>query len=221
MEIMKNAVAVLVVVSMVAFSSPVFAQYGSDKGGKDNAMQGSDKMMDKGSMPGMDEATMAKMKEFSTPGEGHRVLDPLVGQWQYAMKWWMTADATPQESTGSSQAKWILDGHFLQEDVTGMSMGQPFTGMGVTGYDNLKKKYDSIWLDNMGTGMMISDGSYDAANKTLTFKGTFSCPIENGPRTSRGVLKITGDDSHTYEMYMTDKDGKEFKAMEITYTRMK
>ena len=40
-------------------------------------------------------------------------------------------------------------------------MGMSFEGMGVTGYDNLKGKYDTIWMDNMASGMMHGTGSFD------------------------------------------------------------
>ena len=171
--------------------------------------------------PGMDEATMAKIKEYSTPNDNHKVLDHFVGSWDYSMKWWMSPDAPPEESTGTSEVKSIFGGRFIEETVNGTSMGQPFEGRGVTGFDNVKKEYTATWMDNMATGIMTSSGTYDPATKILTEKGSFSCPIKNGPMAYRGVLKIIDDNKHVYEMYNTDKDGKEVKAMELTYTRKK
>ena len=43
-----------------------------------------------------------------------------------------------------------------------------FKGMGVEGYDNVKKKFVSSWIDNMGTGIQFSEGTYDPATKTFT-----------------------------------------------------
>ena len=45
----------------------------------------------------------------------------------------------------------------------------PFEGMGIVGYDNLLKKFVSVWIDNMGTGLMPGTGTYDAATKTYTY----------------------------------------------------
>ena len=173
---------------------------------------GGDKMM-------MDEEVMKKWQEYSTPGEGHAALNPLVGNWDYTMKHWMSADASAEESTGTSESKWILGGRFVEQFVNGTAMGQPFEGRGIVGYDNSKKAYDSIWLDNMSTGLMTSSAAYDSATKVLEEKGSFFCPMINGQRTFRAVTKITDDNSHIYEMYMTDEKGVEFKAMEINYKR--
>ena len=35
-------------------------------------------------------------------------------------------------------------------------MGMPFNGLSLEGYDNAKKEFTSIWIDNMGTGTSIS-----------------------------------------------------------------
>ncbi|MGB7291306.1 MAG: DUF1579 family protein, partial [Thermodesulfobacteriota bacterium] len=48
------------------------------------------------------DAMMEKWKEFSTPNEIHKVLDTLVGAWDYTIKWWMSPDAKPEESAGTS-----------------------------------------------------------------------------------------------------------------------
>ena len=37
--------------------------------------------------------------------------------------------------------------------------------------------------------------------------------------TYRGVIKIVDDKTYTYEVYSNGEDGKEYKGMEITYTR--
>jgi len=39
-------------------------------------------------------------------------------------------------------------------------MGMPFEGMGLDGYDNASKEYISIWIDNMGTGIMYMKGKW-------------------------------------------------------------
>ena len=164
------------------------------------------------------EAMMAKWKEFATPGDNHKVLDALVGNWNHIVKWWMSADGEPEESTGNSKLRWIMGGRFLQQTAEGTSKGQPFEGMGIFGYDNGKKEYNSIWFDNMGTGFMNSTGQYDANSKTLTEEGHFTCPFR-GQTPFRGVVTIKGNNLYTYEMYAPDMNGKEYRAMEITYTR--
>ena len=48
----------------------------------------------------------------------------------------------------------ILGGRYLEQRYEGTMMGQPFSGIGVTGFDNYKKKFVSTWVDSMGTAIM-------------------------------------------------------------------
>ena len=100
--------------------------------------------------------------------------------------------------------------------------GQPFEGLGFLGYDKMKKEYVSIWMDNMSTGIFSGSGQYDAATKTITETGTFSCPA-TGEKNMwyRSEWKFVSNDQNTFSMFMKDKDGKEFKSMEIVYKRAK
>lgn len=165
-----------------------------------------------------EEELMAKMKEYATPNENHKALEAFVGSWDYSLKMWKSPDKEPEVSSGSSEAKWILDGRFVEQTATGTAHGMPFEGRGILGYDNAKKEFISSWIDNMGTGMMLTTGTYDAATKTFTEKGSMVCPVM-GQMSFRSEIKIVDDNTHTYEMYMTTPDGGEAKALEITYTR--
>jgi hypothetical protein len=166
------------------------------------------------------DSEMEKWKEYATPSENHKVLDAFVGNWDYTVKWWSSPNSEPEISQGTSEVKWIMGGRFLEQIAQGTSMGQPFEGMGITGYDNAKKEYASMWIDNMGTGLMTSSGKYDPSTKTFEEKGKFTQP-KMGETTFKGVTKIIDDDKFVYEIYTKDKDWKEYKALEIVYTRKK
>ena len=43
---------------------------------------------------------MAMMMELAKPGDNHKLLEGVVGKWSYAVKFWMSPDAPPSESTG-------------------------------------------------------------------------------------------------------------------------
>jgi len=163
---------------------------------------------------------MAKWIEYATPAEGHKVLEQLVGSWDYSLKYWSSPDAPPEESTGTNDVKWILGGRFLEMKVSGTAMGEPFEGMGILGYDNAKKEYVNTWLDNMGTGIMSSAGTYDPETKTMTEMGTYTDPMA-GEQKFKGVTKFIDSDNFTYEMFTYTPDGNEFQNMEIKYTRKK
>lgn len=173
-----------------------------------------------GNMEQMRAKYMKKWQEYATPGEGHKVLEQLAGNWDYSLKYWSSSDAPPEESTGTNNVKWILGNRFLEMDVKGTSMGQPFEGMGILGYDNAKKEYVNTWIDNMGTGVMNATGTYDPETKTLTETGTYTDPM-SGQQTFKGVTKFIDADNISYEMYISGSDQPERRVMIIHYTRMK
>src|SRR5438093_365602 len=111
---------------------------------------------------------MAMMTEMAKLGENHKLLGHGVGTWAYTVKMWMNPSAAPSESSGSAVVKPIMDGRYLVSDHIGkMQMPGPdgkmtdleFKGMAIEGYDNAKKKFVSSWVDNMGTGIMNSEGT--------------------------------------------------------------
>jgi hypothetical protein len=164
---------------------------------------------------------MKKWMEYSTPKESHKALEPLVGSWKFTSKMWESAKAKPEESTGTSSMKMVLGGRFLHQEVKGQAMGQPFEGLGYVGYNNLEKRYETVWLDSMGTGMMRGTGSFDAKTKTLKDSGEYTCPFSaDKTRDYKSEWKILDKNSLHYTMWGPDIDtGKEFKQMEIVYKR--
>ena len=164
------------------------------------------------------QAMMQVYEKLAIPGEPHKLLASMAGNWATKTKSWMDPSKPPMESTGSCEQKMLLDGRFLQQECTGDMMGQPFTGIGVSGYDNHTKKYVSTWMDSMGTGIYFFEGSASADGKTITQESAYDDPIE-GHMKLRGVTKIVDNNTQIFEMYGTGKSGNEAKMMEITYTR--
>ena len=164
------------------------------------------------------QAMMDTYKKLATPGEPHKQLASLAGSWTTKTKSWMEPDKPPMESTGTCEDKTLLDGRFLRQECIGEMMGQPYTGIGVHGYDNLTKKYVTTWMDSMGTGIFVMDGTASADGKTITLHGSHPDPM-GGVMKHRAVWKFVDANTQTFEMYHAGKDGKDMKMMEITYTR--
>jgi len=168
------------------------------------------------------EAMMAAAKLAGSPGEGHKALEPFVGTWTYTMEWRLSPDAPPQQMSGKSVNTLVFDGRFLKQEVQGDATPDfpAFGGLGFTGYDNIRKEYQSVWLDNMGTGLMMSTGQRDPATGTIAEQGDFSCPMTGeAHRKFRAVWKAVDPQHNIYESYSYAPDGREFKSMEIRYTR--
>jgi hypothetical protein len=168
------------------------------------------------------QAMMEAYQKLATPSEPHKQFANLVGSWTTTTKEWMEPGKPPTESTGSVEMKMLLDGRFLQQEFAGNMMGQPYSGIGISGYDNLRKRYVSTWIDSMGTGIFMMEGTASPDGKTITLKGQHA-ELGGGQMSHRAVWKIVDANTQTFEMYGSHghgKDhGKEMKMMEIVYTR--
>jgi hypothetical protein len=166
------------------------------------------------------QAAMETYKKLAMPGEQHQVLASLAGSWTTRTKSWMEPGKPPTESTGSCEEKMLVDGRFLQQECTGEMMGHPFTGVGLTGYDNYTKKYTSTWMDSMGTGIFVMEGTGSSDGKTVKLAGSHKDPIE-GLMKHHAVWKIVDANTQVFELWGTGKhsNGKDMKMMEITYNR--
>ena len=171
----------------------------------------------------VDSATMMKgWMENMTPGPQHAMLAKSEGTWDAETIMWMEPGAPPMTSKGTAVNKMILGGRYLQFNFKGQMMGQPFEGTGTTGYDNTKKVFTNTWIDNMGTTPMMMEGTWDDATKTITSKGKMVCSANGKEIEMKEVFKIVDDNTQVMEMYGPDmKTGKEYKTMEIKYTRKK
>ncbi len=171
--------------------------------------------------PPDEKAMMEAMMKAATPGEPHKKLDSMIGTWDTRVTMWMDPSKPSQESTGTSENRWVLGNRYVQQTFEGTFMGQPFSGIGYTGYDNITKKYTGVWMDTGTTSMMNMTGKADAAGKVMTFSGTMPDPMTGKACKLTSKVTVADNDHHTMEMWGPDSSGKVYKMMEITYVRKK
>ena len=171
---------------------------------------------------------MKQMMELSKTNENHKILGEMAGTFNYTVKMWMDPSGKPTESTGLAVRKMIMDGRYLHGEYSGKfkmpnAEGKitemPFKGNSLDAYDNVKKKFISAWIDNMGTGIMLSEGTYDAATKSFTYTGEYEA-MPGMKSKVREVITMTDKDHHSMQYY-EDRGQGEMKSMEITYSRKK
>lgn len=170
----------------------------------------------------MDSATIAKNWEvYMTPTDVHKMMASWDGKWNGTVSMWHSAGATPEISQESTTNSMLMGGRYQQGVHVGTMMGQPFEGRSLLAYDNAKRTFTSTWIDNMGTGVMVVEGPWDESTKSMTLKGTSVDPSAGTGKEVpvREVYKIIDDKTHLMEMYGNGPDGKEFKMMEIKYSR--
>jgi len=179
---------------------------------------------DKADAPKMDPqmaAAWERAAKAGTPGAPHKALEPLVGEWTCEVKTWMSPEAPPMESKGTSKTTWILNGRFVHEEFSGDMGGQAFKGMGMYGYDNTKQKYVITWVDDMTTAIFTAEGVAQDGGKAFAFMGKMYCaPTDEHDRPVMHVIRIISNDKHVMEM-SDPRLGDKGRMMEITYTRKK
>ncbi|WP_143883050.1 DUF1579 domain-containing protein [Chryseobacterium binzhouense] len=170
----------------------------------------------------VDSATATKAwMDYATPGEIHKMLAKSDGNWTGETTMWMEDGGQPITSKSEATNKMMFDGRYQMSSHKGNMMGMPFEGMSILAYDNSKKKFVSTWIDNMGTGIMNMEGDWNPSTKSIEFKGKMTDPSRSGKDCNvREVFTFVDDNTQKMEMYGPDsKTGKEFKTMEIKFTK--
>jgi hypothetical protein len=157
------------------------------------------------------DAAMAMPK----PGPEHGHLKTAEGTWD------ATIEMAGQPAVkGTSVMKVGMNGFWLVDHFTCDWNGMPFEGHGGTGYDPIKKKYVSTWIDNASPSLTVTEGTFNPQTKTLSMTG-------DGYNDKGEKVKVRTETIHkdansvVFEMFQKGADGKEAKVMTITYVRSK
>jgi hypothetical protein len=156
-------------------------------------------------------SALAMAQEAAKLGPEHDILKKLTGKWE------ATVQFGNQESKGTMSYHQILDGRWLESSFKGEFQGQKFEGKGLDGYDPMKKKFVSVWIDSMAPSPLVLEGTYDADKKTMTMEGTG--PGQDGkPVKQKEVTTWQDDDTAVMKFYQGDDSNA---MMTITYKRVK
>jgi hypothetical protein len=164
---------------------------------------------------------MKKWMDYMTPSDVHKEMAKWDGEWTEDIQMWMAPGAPPQSMQATCVNKMVLGGRYQESKTTGNFMGMPFEGISRTGWDNARKVLVNTWVDNMGTGMIYMEGSWNEATKSAEFKGKSTDPMTGKLTDIRQVMKIVDDNTQVMEQYSTPAGGKEYKSLEIKFTRKK
>lgn len=170
----------------------------------------------------MDSAAMEKAwQEYATPGDMHKMLADEVGSWTEDVTMWYGPDAKPITNKMTAEIKMAFGGRYQVANHKGSFMGMPFEGTSTVAFNNASQKFSQTWMDNMATGIMYMDGTYDEATKTISFSGECVDPMTKKPKKMRQTYAVVDKDTRKMESFDTTPDGKEYKSMEIVMKRKK
>jgi hypothetical protein len=153
------------------------------------------------------------------PGPVHNRLNRLVGNWDVALQY--TLGDKQHAGKATCEAKWILEGRFVQQDYQSRFQGKPFHVLQLLGYDNQRRKTIEIMMDNLGTGLMHNEGSISDDGKVISNLGEGLDPLTSKPYKLRTVTTIVDNDHFTLEWFRTNVGAKEEKVVRMAHTRTK
>ncbi len=216
---MKKTAYLIFAASLLLFSC---SNNGDNKTAGSDSTNKKEVAKDDAKAPPMDSATMMKnWQAYMTPGDVHKMMASWDGTWTSDITMWEKPGAPPTKSTGTTVNKMVLGGRYQESVNTGMMMGMPFEGHGTLGYDNLRKVFENTWEDNMGTGIIKMSGPWDAATKSVTLTGKEMNPMSGTETDMKETFTVVDDNTQMLAMFGPGPDGKEYKMMEIKFTRKK
>lgn len=169
--------------------------------------------------PGWTEADMQACIIAGTPGQPHAELLTQAGVWEGTGQMWMGPGSEPMAFDCTMTVTPMMDGRYIKTQMAGDMPGMgPYTGLGISGYDNVAARHVSIWVDNHSTGIMRGTGD-QSADGTLTWAYEHMCPVTRKPTVMREIERIDGN-KRTLEMHGKDpKSGVEYKIMAFELAR--
>ena len=156
-----------------------------------------------------------QMPPLPKPGPEHAVFKDVAGTWDAKVETFTMPGAPPAVSSGTETSRVGCGGLCLISDFKGsFVMGPPstpatpFEGHGTETYDVGTKKYVGSWVDSMSTGLSTTEGTHDAATRTMN--GWITGPDLTGKVSKmRSTATMKDNNTRVFSMYNVGPDGKE------------
>lgn len=136
------------------------------------------------------------------------------GVWRASVEVRPAPGAPVQNSEGTMVAR--MCGPWLVNDFKNETSG--FEGHGIYGWDSVTEKYVGTWVDPMRRGLIVMEGRWDQAARTMSFVGEMKRPDGSHMRW-REVTERPAADERVFRSYVAGPDGEEFEVMTVRYRR--
>ncbi len=159
---------------------------------------------------------------LAEPGDGHEVLEALVGTWEGKGSIWDSPESDPIPITATVERHWVLGGRFLREEISVHSEdGEVFEALGFIGFNNEAAQYELLTIDNTSTAMLLETGKFHPDSKKLMIRGSFRDPATGFVIDRRVEMDLSKEGRISVVGYTTNEEGREFKSLEGAVARLK
>jgi hypothetical protein len=182
------------------------------------------------------EKAAQRLIQSRRPGEHRRSLSVLIGNWKTTWKIWQKPGSEPDLSSGTTRFTWGRNRRYVQGNFAGAVKGAvagrqgpphdiPYTGVFTLEYDQSALQYTSTWTNSLEPTKINSNGiamaTAAARINKIELRGTCECQTGGVEQAFRSVMDISNPDRIIEEGFTFDSGGREFKATEVIYTRIK
>lgn len=143
-------------------------------------------------------------------------LKKYTGTWKAAVTMWMMPSDPPMVDTLVVQNEMMMNDLFFTSKYSGTMMMMNYEAVRTIGYDVVKKKFTSTFIDDMNSGIDYKEGI--ANGKTIELLGTKPDPITGKNLSTRDLITFM-DASHMNIQQFEMLDGNERKTLEINLTK--
>jgi len=156
------------------------------------------------------------------PGKGQKFLSQHCGSWS----WTSTAKTSPggesKTYTGEMKSNMSFDGRYKFESIEGDRNQGPhrFEALNITGYDNKRKVFVSSWIDNTMTSIFTAEGVPNDDWTEINWVQDRTNQMTGEIDKLRVVESFHSPGKFSITEYWPGPDGKEFKAVEIQFSRI-
>ncbi len=186
---------------------------------------------------------VTKMYALGEPGEAHRFLAPLLGDWDVVLRMYPGGGTIVTSEGLKARKRLILDGRQVFEEIyEGTIAGWPHRKVTMLGYNAINQHYSFVTADNFDTQQMVYRGVRDEISGAIVMTADYTqaafAEVVSGDELSRStgkpvswrsivgiqmtirdVLSIPSADDHRLQMYFRPAAGEEVLGAEYLYKR--
>jgi hypothetical protein len=166
---------------------------------------------------------MKKWEEVKRLGPHHKALEYFLGTWDGVIEYAnLGGHQMPPDKVVGTGA-WLLEGRWMSFRVKGTMYGMPFEGVGIQGYDNVKKAHVSTWVADADTTLHYHQGTtVDPEGKVKSLYGTLDeWTTGEHDKPVRITTRKVSDDKFVQEIWDLGIGELGRVVMKWTYTRRK
>ena len=162
----------------------------------------------------------AIQSESRMMGPMHHLLVQWSGHWREEIKIWATPNTKePTTTPAIRDGRMAAEGRFLTSTTVGQIGTSPYEAQSVLGFDNAKKVFVKTWFDNLGTSILVLEGTYDEKSNVVDFVGYTTDPLTRKAVKVHQIMRLIDPSTQVLEVFVELKEGKETKSMEIISIR--